>query len=423
MANKPFDTTVIYPLERPLSSDINSGESQSHRDLRDFLYRFYGRRDTVFNPSSLPTTGFVADGFRAVPTSPVGLSITLTAGQGYAPNPDPQAAVNGIIGLSDLSPYSPLLLSSAQNLTVPAAPGAGFCRVDLIQVRVDRYLTDVSSRDVFNPGTLTFGPQNIAKTMSFDLLGRNATVISPAVNTTGIGYKVGATVAYVNADTFLTAPRPAVDPGYVAVAYINVNPTTAAIQANDIVDARPLLFPAGEADLSQTVLLGPTGPIAGVSPATPAQTFAGTPPGADVVVATDTSPGPNTVRYTVYLFAGDLNLYETAPYTYFARGLGGTELVPANVETMVVSRIIAASGGLLTNAERNALATAGVVQSPVSVAVGQTYKKFTLDMVPMMSGVGGVIEVSTWNNGTLTVTPTPAELGATKVGFQMRRAL
>lgn len=246
MANQTFDSVILNQLERPLSSDLNAAQSDGHRDLRDWLNKTYARRlgGTATNDATatlLP--GFVADSLRVVPPSPAALAVSITPGLGFAANPSPTTNVGGVLGLNDLSPYSPIVLSQAQAVTLAPAPGAGFARVDLIQVKVNRRLTDVTSRDIFNPGTLTFGPVNVAKTMSFDSFGDLQSVVAPAVGSAGIVYKQGVQFAYAVADDFLTAPLPAVDPGYLPLAYINVTPAMASVTAGDIRDERPLLFP------------------------------------------------------------------------------------------------------------------------------------------------------------------------------------
>ena len=310
MANQTFDSVILNQLERPLSSDLNAAQSDAHRDLRDFLNRAYARAFSAVDSTGVQVAGFVGDSHRVVPPSPAALAVSITPGLGFAANPSPTANVGGVLGLNDLSPYSPIVLSQAQPVTLTPAPGAGFARVDLIQVKVNRRLTDVTSRDIFNPGTLTFGPVNVAKTMSFDSFGDLQTVVAPAVGSAGIVYKQGVQFAYAVADDFLTAPLPAVDPGYLPLAYINVTPAMAAVAASNIRDARPLLLGDNASavfDAFVTVLgtvTVPAGRIAQVSQLN-------RPSGLQLAVTRDAGA---TQGYDVYVFLGtpsDYNLRAT----------------------------------------------------------------------------------------------------------------
>jgi hypothetical protein len=47
MGNKPFDTTIIRPLERPLSSDLDAAQSQLYRTIREVTSRIYSHTNFV----------------------------------------------------------------------------------------------------------------------------------------------------------------------------------------------------------------------------------------------------------------------------------------------------------------------------------------------------------------------------------------
>lgn len=409
MANQTFDSVILNQLERPLSSDLNAAQSDGHRDLRDFLNRAYARRLSIADSTGVQLAGFVSDGFRVVPPSPAALAVSITPGLGFAANPSPTANVGGVLGLNDLSPYSPIVLSQAQAVTLAPAPGAGFARVDLIQVKVNRRLTDVTSRDIFNPGTLTFGPVNVAKTMSFDSFGDLQSVVAPAVGSAGIVYKQGTQFAYAVANDFLTAPLPAVDPGYLPLAYINVTPAMASVAASNIRDARPLLIgPAGLADLSLSTFIGPNATL------TPEIAFtdnAALPPGVSMNVVLDTGSGG--FQYFVYLFAGDATLLTASPYAFPSK-LRFANLLPTRV-THDVS-IYAESVGTINAAQQADLANLAKVQFASNVAIGQTYKRFDVRIFPLAVSAGEVVE-SSW----VANYPSFAELGPNTLGFKVRR--
>ena len=365
MANQSFDTVILNPLERPLSSDLNAAQSELQRALRDYLSGMYSRSlsDTAV---STPVEGFVADGLRVVPPAVASLAVALTKGMGFAPNPSPQADVSSIGGLNDLSTYAPLPLSDTQAITLNAAPGAGLARVDLIQVRVNRRLTDSTPRDIFNASTLSFGSVNINKTMTFDLLGQTGTVIAPAVGTTGISYKVGTTFAYPANDfdsATALAARPAVDPGYIPVAYINVTPSMAAVIEADIIDMRPLLLgPAAMAPLAARVsVFGTSSLPAGRRADVTTPAF---PPGIKVAVTKD---GAAAQSYIFYVFVGDGNDYRlNATLQSTLPTSGGLFDNVAEAGATPVSGTVSAA--LQAN-----LADANKTSPTVDVAIGQGY--------------------------------------------------
>jgi hypothetical protein len=130
--------------------------------------------------------------------------------------------------------------------------GPGQSRIDIIEARYNRRVTNPSSRDVLDanpasPTFLTFIPSTVNKTLSFDLFSLTGRVVSPANSTQPIGYKVGV------AST--TPAAPAVSPGYTIIAFIRVNAGDTAVVPSQITDTRliidfanrraPNLFTAG----------------------------------------------------------------------------------------------------------------------------------------------------------------------------------
>lgn len=365
MANKPYDTTIIYPLERPLSSDLDSAQSQILRTQREYLDRAYAYRDSNTVPAAIRNTGFIGDGFRpVVGANP--LSVYLTPGQGYKDNAGGTATdIGGVIGLNDLSPFAPLLLSSLQEIPISTPPGAGFGRIDLIQVRVNREETDKTTRYLLNPTTQVFAPTAIAKTLSFDLAGLTGTANAPAPSTTGIGYKVGVPFAYTNTDSFLNfANRPTVDSGYVAVAYVNVQPGAASIGAGDIVDARPLLALDGILRVAANI------EFQGGMSGTPSANIAA-PAGVRMAVVTPLATPGNPQIADFYLFPGNASVYQ--PIAEQSQlGLALTDDLQAFDDVVMPTAIVT---GNVTTALKNELAGLFAVL-PATVAVGTPYIRY-----------------------------------------------
>lgn len=259
MANQPFDTTIINPLERPKSSDINAAQSEIHRDLRDYLFRYFATSDGPNVLTATAQTGFVGRGFVVEQTSPVSMNVLIGQGLGFQATLDTTSNVGGLVGLNDLSYYKPLLLSGSKLVTVPTAPAAGFCRRDMIEVRYNRSLTDLTASDVYSVASGIFTAQNINKTMTFDLLNASIQTIpagSPTAATSSIVYRVGTEVPYSTDDDFLAAPIPSTDSGYIRLAVINVWPNATFINTGSIADWRPVLAVGGQLDIVGSATLG-----------------------------------------------------------------------------------------------------------------------------------------------------------------------
>src|SRR5579863_9279723 len=98
MADSPYNRTPVYPLEKPLSVDINQGASQIDRSIRDVLLRLFAGTQ-----GDLPRFGFLGTSLRVTPHSPADGSLRLAAGIGFQNNgSDTPAAINGVLGLDDL---------------------------------------------------------------------------------------------------------------------------------------------------------------------------------------------------------------------------------------------------------------------------------------------------------------------------------
>lgn len=261
MANQPFDTTIINPLERPKSSDINAAQSEIHRDLRDYLYRGYTVAQNGASYLGVTQQGFVGDGFAVVPTSPASSNVTITAGLGFAGGlPASNIGAPSIVGLNDLSRYKPMLMSQNKTVAIPAPPGAGLCRRDAIYVKATRQLTDLTASDVYSVASGVFSPVNINKTMTFDLYDQVVQTIpagSGATWTSGIVYAIGTSVAYSTDDDVLNAIIPsAFSASYIRIAVINVITTDTSYSGYDIADWRRILAFNGVLDITGSATLG-----------------------------------------------------------------------------------------------------------------------------------------------------------------------
>lgn len=289
MAFNTFDREVINPLEKGLSSDIDMGSSYYDQEIRNLLAQFCQLRDpTLSTGAGLGSyTGFVANGFRVRPTSPASMDVTISPGFGFFyTTTDNTAAVGGIQGVFDQSDLKPMVLGAAQTLSVPAN-ASGNPRIDIIQVKYNRQLTDPTNRLVWDNGTQQFVTGLVNKTLSWTLDGQT----SYYPGTTAIVYKQGTPAG--------SPVAPSVDAGYVGIAQIYVAHGATSIAADRIADYRPLWFADGTFSVS-IVMNGNVG--AGATVLAPA--------GVSVAVDYNLSP---TLRQ-IFVCAGDCNYTATVSF-------------------------------------------------------------------------------------------------------------
>lgn len=207
MANRTFDRTVLNQRERPLSSDLNQAQSEldmTERRIADLMTR---RRNGTFFVSDANEGRFISDGFHIFPLGTNFLG--LRAGMGFQPNgADLPLAIGGVLGVNDPYITKPLILDG--DITIgPVPPNPGAARIDIVEVRYNRRLEDVASRDILDPGTGVFSPGLVNKTLAFVL---DATMFT--TNGAGaINYKTGVSGAGV---------PPATTAGYLKLCEINV---------------------------------------------------------------------------------------------------------------------------------------------------------------------------------------------------------
>lgn len=245
----PFDRRIFNLFERPASDDLNYLQGYAQQTLLESIRANLVQRNadpTLGANSFTAQKGFFGDAFFVSQVSSD--SISLCPGIGLLANtPASSIGSPAISGLDDLAYYCPVTLSTSQSISGIAAAGAGNERYDIIEVTIDRRLTNSASRDIFNVGTEVFNESIVFKGFTYDLLGETAVVSSPSESTSGIGYKKGVE-ALIGA-----ASVPATSSGYTLVAIVRV--TSSGITAqNQIIDCRKILASNGIHRLSFAAL-------------------------------------------------------------------------------------------------------------------------------------------------------------------------
>ena len=239
MSALPFDINALAPAERPSTEALNRGFSASHAAL-DFYYRQeLAQRTNISNSRATLRDGFMGDGFMTRAINPASMFVEVSPGLGFRYDPSnplvvAQDTIVGVYqGVTDLSPYRPLVLPQAVTFPVPAAPLVGQSRYDLIEVRPKRQLADYGNLLRFNFGTLQWAPQSAAAFLRYGIESAEiAAVVSPALSTAPLSYVQG-----VAAPTG-TQVEPPGTPGYITIARILVNGGDTSIAENRIVDRR-----------------------------------------------------------------------------------------------------------------------------------------------------------------------------------------
>lgn len=378
MANNPWDRVIVSPLERPLSSDINSLQSQLDRSVRELAARFFSSRVSGLSDlSANPPSGFLGDSFKVRPPVAPGLAVRVAAGLGFQYLPgDVPSSVGGVVGLDDLSAYKPLqLLAEASIAGIPAGPAAGQDRYDIIEVRMNRVAGNPLSRDVLDPLTGVFVSGLVNKALGFTLDGSTGVVTSPANSTAAVSYKVGAAVA---TGTFNSANIPATSPGYVRVGVVyskNGNMTAGITRAN-LIDDRTLLCENG------VMSLGVSGTVQTGAAVPPVVTLSG-PPGVEVVVLKNNQPANN--QFEVFFIGG------AAP----VRGSVSGQIVRLTASTAELNALApyGVSTSALSAAQVADLQNANIAGPALVFCEGQPYfsQKFTGVRVNTGTGIDGSI--------------------------------
>ena len=291
MSGKAFDRVVINPRERPLSTDINTAQSQLDRTLREVLRTMLLCRATALSDgNAAPISGFFGEGLKARPVAPVAMQVRVPAGLGFLNNPSGTLpSIGGISGVDDLAVYAPLILNADATFNVAAAPSAPNTRIDIIEVALNRRLTDTASRDVLNTVSGAFEPQSVQKTLGWDLDASVGVVSAPSNSTAALSYKVGVAAN--------PGVAPATSPGYLKIAEILVGSSVSSIDADVIRDLRKMLYADGMGHVAFNLSSSSVG--------TPTQTLSDVvaPPG---VVVAAVGASITNAEANVYIIGGDM---------------------------------------------------------------------------------------------------------------------
>lgn len=240
MADAPFDQTNLGVRERPTSGDLNQMESQIFRTIRELARVSMSPRTSNASSANTPPSGMIADSFRVLPSSPAAMTVVVTPGIGFRNDPVDVVSNLGSPDLeqvNDLSPFKPLSLLAPVTFAVPAAPAGPNSRIDIVEVRNGRQLTNAITRRQLDTGTESFLDHVFFKTLAYGQDGNTGAVTNPAPSTAGLSYKVG------------TAANPGLVPattaGYTKLAEVLVSSSTTSITGLNLVDRRVVLSSNG----------------------------------------------------------------------------------------------------------------------------------------------------------------------------------
>jgi hypothetical protein len=367
MANLPFDRVVWNPLEKALSTDWNLNTSEQDRSLRDTMLALMNlRAPTSFSPSigiGYPALaeGFIGGSFMVGSTNPAGMFVEILPGIGFLSNPSVTTGVDSISGLNDLSLYSPVALSSPQEIPVPAVSTVGYERFDRIEIKVDRRLS-TSTTPVLNPSTGIFGTDLLKKTMSYSLDGDIGSVTASNPSTAGISRKQGVEAVIGSASP------PEATSGYVTLAIVRVYQGMTSITGYHIQDVRNVIAPNGSFDVC---LRARVEYVDGIFDFT--EQIVSAPPGVycTFVPFLDGSNDQTKMRGTFYIRCGDTSKYAiTDASVHFGSHDTGMVGISAayygmtnGFTTVTIPYTASTSPGTL----QNNLANYGVPSIPVSV--------------------------------------------------------
>ncbi len=329
MANKPFDYTVINPLERPTSSDLNQLQGQAHSDVRLLAKKLF--ESSIGDMQD----GFLATSFKVLPF--IDLNVTIYNGLGFQVGAA-ESNIGSIVGLNDDFTYK-VFSTETRSISLAAPPVTpGMRRRDLIEVRAltdAERLTDSTTTDIYNPSLNLFGGATRYKTLTSDLTNVTPQQIAySATGTAAIVYKIGQEVATSNWED---APIPTVDAGYLAVAAIRLATGDVSISTGRIEDLRNLLAVSPNAGGTSISDFGDSGSVIwsnGTSLEVTAQgstgqllqsNGSGAPTWLDTVAVTNGGTGFNSYTQGNLLYANSsFSLQKLAPGTTSQILRGGT---------------------------------------------------------------------------------------------------
>jgi hypothetical protein len=292
-----------------------------------------------------PPSGGIGEAFKLRASSPATMTLAVKKGIGFFYDAGTTSDINGIGGLNDLSLWKPAVLNADQPVILPAAPSLPNSRIDILEVRVNRVVTDPTSRDVLNPSTGVFEPNLVNKTLSWDFDGSYGTVAAPANSTAALSLKTGVPAA--------SPSVPGTTPGYFKLAEIQVGGGVTSVDDSKIVHWRPMLHPAGMCQIAARIRTPQPGFLSLILDSLNA------PPGV-IASAVWTAYNPLTsIIGDLYIISG---VPTGIPIVYLSSGLG---LLTMPAIVTIDAPMQAALGGV--NAS-----------PPVKVAIGQLAVKISL---------------------------------------------
>lgn len=354
---RAFDLNAMAPAERPSTEALCRGWSAERRALSFFYEQLLKTRTAPADDRGfLLSGGFLGEGFKIRPTSPASFTLEVTVGLGffYDPTVPLVVATDGVVGayqgVSDVSPLRPLVLDTSVVVEVPAPPGIGESRYDIIEVRPKRALAEQGPGLRYNDGAMAFRPGSAAAFLRYcitqDEVGQ---VISPALSTQPLSYVRG-----VAAPTG-TQVEPAGTPGYIRLARVLVTNGDTSIAAGRIADWRALL---GNLEADGVVELTLPGGV-------PTMTDLLSPPGVGIFATQNGVVNPGD--FSLILLTGG----PVGNFSMTAQPINGFN---TNSPT-VVTGFDYTKNGMIDGTMATALANASLTAPASLVAVGQYYQR------------------------------------------------
>ncbi len=383
-----FKRALFSTRQRLTSSDLNRAQAYA-ATTQQLILSALGGRAALSSPtatrgqvlSTYAPTGFYGASFIVTVNSsapPRGVSIAPGLGYGIS-GPATASDIDGDTGANwygDLAAGAPVVLSAAQNLTVPASPTVGNSRIDIIEVKASYFAAEPQTVGIFNAITRVFDATSRNSALSWDLAGHTGTVNAPNPSTAAISYVVGQTAA----GGISAATEPATTSGYIKIARINLAGAVAIITQDLIADLRPAIRPAGMLNLSALMTL--PGTSAGLG--SEAIDAVELPPGVQLKVAIATGSAPATGNSYVaecYVIGGDTRA-ATLPFT---RGVATASIADSSLTNRRIPLVYNAGSGFVDISIRNILngTTSGysLLSGAETYAIGQPVSTFNVRVV------------------------------------------
>lgn len=381
-----FLSRVLIPVrQRPSSTDLNRLQSYftqtiqwMRQEVLSSAYTGDPTEDIVTQArNTYPVYGFYGGSFYPVVSAAFAIQVRPGIGAYQYNAPANATDIDGTSGTDwDNTLGAPIVLSAAETLSVPAPPGVGNSRIDIIEVRADYLAASPATVGIFNAATRVFDPTVKNKRMHWDLSGRTGSA-APGASTAPISYVTGV----VAAGTIAAAAEPATTAGYIKIARINLDASAGAIVAvvqSMVADLRPKIYPGGLIHAGGRITIA--GTVAGI--AATSVTALELPPGvtAKMTFANNVPPAAGTsYTATVYLFGGDIR-----PRTLAGGYRGSVAITPLGALAPRTVNVIASGTGVVASALSSILAGTDAnytTINPEVFAVGQPYYSFSFEVL------------------------------------------